>query len=140
MQIRVAESAGFCFGVQHAVDKVYEELGKGRTVYTFGPLMHNEFMVAELESRGVHVINTVGEAEKLNGVSIIIRSHGVPRDIFEALNRKNEDGTPANNIIDATCAFVKKIHRTVEDYSSRGYHTIIVGNPEQVCSSRTDGS
>ena len=68
MQVRVAESAGFCFGVQHAVDKVYEELGKGRKVYTFGPILHNETVVAELEAKGVKVIETIEEAEKLSGV------------------------------------------------------------------------
>ena len=116
MQVRVAESAGFCFGVQHAVDKVYEELNKGRSVYTFGPIMHNETVVAELEAKGVKVIDSVEEVERLKGVSIIIRSHGVPRDIFEKLDRRDADGNPINHVIDATCAFVKKIHRTVEEY------------------------
>ena len=130
MQVRVAESAGFCFGVQHAVDKVYEELNKGRSVYTFGPIMHNETVVAELEAKGVKVIDSVEEVERLKGVSIIIRSHGVPRDIFEKLDRRDADGNPINHVIDATCAFVKKIHRTVEEYSQKGWHIIIVGDPE----------
>ena len=130
MQVRVAASAGFCFGVQHAVDKVYEELKTGRPVYTFGPIMHNETVVAELEAKGVKVIDSVEEADKLEGASIIIRSHGVPRDVYERLDRRDADGNPVNHVIDATCAFVKKIHRTVEEYSAKGYHIVIVGDPE----------
>ncbi len=129
-EIRVAASAGFCFGVQHAVDKVYEELQTGRPVYTFGPIMHNETVVAELEAKGVKVIDSVEEADKLSGASIIIRSHGVPRDVYERLDRRDADGNPINHVIDATCAFVKKIHRTVEEYSARGYHIVIAGDPE----------
>ena len=130
MQVRVAASAGFCFGVQHAVDKVYEELKTGRPVYTFGPIMHNETVVAELEAKAVKVIDSVEEADKLEGASIIIRSHGVPRDVYERLDRRDADGNPVNHVIDATCAFVKKIHRTVEEYSAKGYHIVIVGDPE----------
>ncbi len=124
MIVRVAESAGFCFGVKRAVDMVYEELDKGRDVYTYGPILHNENVIAELEKKGVKIISTPEEAARLHDASIIIRSHGVGRNVFEALS------SDSNRIIDATCAFVKKIHNTVSNFSERGYHIVIIGDPK----------
>ncbi len=130
MQIKVAESAGFCFGVQHAIDNVYEELDKGRKVYTYGPIMHNENVVAELEQKGVKVIDSCRELEDINDGSVIIRSHGVTKSEYEIMNSIAANEGKQVRIIDSTCAFVKKIHRIVGEYSSNGYDIIIIGDPQ----------
>lgn len=123
MQVKVAKSAGFCFGVQRAVDTVYEQIEKGvRPIYTYGPIIHNEVVVQDLEQKGVRVINNEQELEALTEGTVIIRSHGVGRKVYEILKEK---GLPC---VDATCPFVRKIHRTVEKESMAGKQIIIIGN------------
>lgn len=123
MQIKVAKSAGFCFGVQRAVDTVYEQVDKGmRPIYTYGPIIHNEVVVQDLEEKGVQVLNSREELEALEKGTVIIRSHGVGKDIYELIQRKHL------NCVDATCPFVKKIHRTVEKESAAGRQIVIIGN------------
>lgn len=123
MQIKVAKSAGFCFGVQRAVDTVYEQVEKGiRPIYTYGPIIHNEVVVQDLEEKGVKVINSREELEALTEGTVIIRSHGVGRDIYDLIEKQGL------RCVDATCPFVKKIHRTVEKESAAGKQIIIIGN------------
>ena len=134
MEVRLAECAGFCFGVKRAVDTVYEQIKKGKTIYTYGPIVHNEEVVRELEEKGVRVIenkkellamtgtDAEGEAQKSAG-TVIIRAHGVPKEIYDILEQKGFE------CIDATCPFVKRIHRVVEKESSLGKHIVIIGNP-----------
>ncbi len=123
MKIELAESAGFCFGVRRAVDTVYRLLDeKGKRVCTLGPIIHNEQVVADLEKRGVRVADDPGEVSGDGEEILVIRSHGVPRDVVESLEKH---GTAYE---DATCPFVKKIHKTVSEYSERGYHIIIIGS------------
>jgi 4-hydroxy-3-methylbut-2-enyl diphosphate reductase len=121
LNIRLAESAGFCFGVQRAVDLVYEEIKKGGNIYTYGPIIHNDMVVEELSSKGVRVIETPEELKNLPEGTIIIRSHGISRKLLEELS------SYGHKIIDATCPFVEKIHKTVSKYDDR--HIIIIGNP-----------
>ncbi len=123
MEVKLAECAGFCFGVKRAVDQVYEQIETGKTIYTYGPIVHNEEVVKDLEAKGVKVIETREELEQLEAGSVIIRAHGVPRDIYELLEKKGLE------CIDATCPFVKRIHRIVEKESNEGKHIIIIGNP-----------
>ncbi len=123
MQIKVAKSAGFCFGVQRAVDTVYEQIEKGvRPIYTYGPIIHNEVVVQDLEKKGVKVLNSQQELEALEEGTVIIRSHGVGRSIYEILQRKNLQ------CVDATCPFVRKIHKIVKKESLLGKQIIIIGN------------
>ena len=123
MQIKVAKSAGFCFGVQRAVDTVYEQVEKGiRPIYTYGPIIHNEVVVQDLEEKGVKVLNDRQELENLSEGTVIIRSHGVGKDIYDLIQSRGL------NCVDATCPFVKKIHRTVEKESAAGRQIIIIGN------------
>ena len=98
----LAKSAGFCFGVKRAVDTVYEQTGK-KNVYTFGPIIHNEEVVKDLEKKGVFVINTMEELDDITEGTVIIRSHGVSSAVYEALRKKGVE------IVDATCPFVLKI-------------------------------
>ncbi|MCR5324683.1 MAG: bifunctional 4-hydroxy-3-methylbut-2-enyl diphosphate reductase/30S ribosomal protein S1 [Lachnospiraceae bacterium] len=127
MMIRIAKSAGFCFGVSRAVNSVYEEIKNDAPVYTFGPITHNETVVSELSAKGVKIINTIEEAEELSDSTIIIRSHGVSRDIYERLKALEVRNV---KIVDSTCAFVKKIHKTVEEESLDGRHIIILGDAD----------
>ncbi len=123
-EIILAKTAGFCFGVERAVEKVYEEAEKGGVIHTYGPIIHNEEVVRDLHDRGVRVIENEEEIDQIKEGTIIIRSHGVSRQIDEKIR-----GTGLN-CVDATCPFVKRIHRIVENKSAEGYHIVIVGNPD----------
>ncbi len=131
MEVRLAECAGFCFGVKRAVDTVYEQIETGKTIYTYGPIVHNEEVVKDLEEKGVSVIENKDELLAMeaasegedNHATVIIRAHGVPREIYDILEQKGFE------CVDATCPFVKRIHRIVEKESKAGKHIIIIGNP-----------
>lgn len=121
MEIQLAKTAGFCFGVKRAVDMVYEQAGKGN-VYTYGPIIHNEEVIHDLEEKGVHVIETIEELNKLKEGTVVIRSHGVEKNIYNLIKTNSLD------LVDATCPFVKKIHNIVDKDSAEGKRIIIVGN------------
>ena len=120
-EVILAKSAGFCFGVKRAVDTVYEQTGK-KNVYTFGPIIHNEEVVKDLEKKGVFVINTMEELDDITEGTGIIRSHGVSSAVYEALRKKGVE------IVDATCPFVLKIHNIVKQESANGKQIVIIGN------------
>ena len=120
-EVILANSAGFCFGVKRAVDTVYEQTGK-KNVYTFGPIIHNEEVVKDLEKKGVFVINTMEELDDITEGTVIIRSHGVSSAVYEALQKKGVE------IVDATCPFVLKIHNIVKQESANGKQIVIIGN------------
>ena len=125
MEVIVAKTAGFCFGVKRAVEQVYEQIEKAdRPVYTFGPIIHNEQVVEDLAQKGVRVIDTEEELEAVRDAIVIIRSHGVGKHIYDLLERIGV------TVVDATCPFVKKIHRIVQEQQAAGRRVIIVGNPE----------
>lgn len=121
--VNIAESAGFCFGVKRAVDTVYQQIDKQDTVYTFGPIIHNEEVVNDLDKKGVKVINNLEELNDSTKGTIIIRSHGVSKEVQEEIEKSNL------TVVDATCPFVKKIHRVVAKESEAGRHIVIIGNP-----------
>ena len=122
MDVIVAENSGFCFGVKRAVDSVYEQMEKGGKIDTYGPIIHNEQVVGELEKKGVQVIRSVEELKDIGEGTIVIRSHGVTREIADILKKQGLD------IVDATCPFVKKIHRIVEDESRSGKYIVVIGS------------
>lgn len=123
MNVTVAKTAGFCFGVKRAVDKVYEQIESGDgPIYTFGPIIHNDEVVKDFESRGVRVLESEDELKKVSGGTVIIRSHGVPEKIYRLI------GERGLNLVDATCPYVKKIHNIVRRESADGKHIIIIGN------------
>ncbi|GAA0268754.1 4-hydroxy-3-methylbut-2-enyl diphosphate reductase [Faecalicatena contorta] len=128
MKIVRAKTAGFCFGVKRAVETVYNELqeeaGSGPRIYTYGPIIHNDEVVKDMEKRGVKVLRTEAELESLTEGTVIIRSHGVPEYIYKKME---EQGL---TVIDATCPFVKKIHNIVQRESRAGSYIVIIGNPE----------
>ena len=122
MEVILAKSAGFCFGVRRAVDTVYEKIESGEPIYTFGPIIHNEEVVRDLKERGVVVVNDIEELSGKTTGTVIIRAHGVEKGVDEAIRQLGFD------IVDATCPFVLKIHRLVERYSAEGCQIVIVGN------------
>lgn len=125
MEVKTAKSAGFCFGVKRAVEKAYEVAGEKQSgVYTYGSIIHNEEVVGDLEKKGVTVLNSEEELKALAEGTVIIRSHGVPRKIYELLQEKGLD------YVDVTCPFVLKIHRIVERESRAGRHIVIIGNKD----------
>lgn len=109
LEILMAKTAGFCFGVTKAVEKVYENIGKYENLYTYGPIIHNESVVNDLEKKGVFVIRNEKELENINGGTIVIRSHGVSEEIYGLIEKQN------CQCIDATCPFVKRIHKIVKE-------------------------
>jgi len=121
MKVILAKTAGFCFGVKRAVDTVYEQVGKG-DVYTYGPIIHNEEVVKDLESKGVRVVEDENELRALSSGTVVIRSHGVERRIYDVIKENSLE------LVDATCPFVKKIHNIVDKDSAEGKQIIIIGN------------
>ncbi len=120
-EIKVAESAGFCFGVDRAVKLVYNEIEKGeKKVATLGPIIHNADVVNDLKSRGVRIVDSVSEL--LPGEEAVIRSHGVGKDVYSQLE---EHGNP---YVDATCPFVARIHNIVREKTAEGYFILIAGD------------
>lgn len=122
MEVILAKSAGFCFGVKRAVDTVYEQIGTGRHIVTFGPIIHNEEVVKDLEEKGVQVIETEDELKNLKDATVVIRSHGVPKRIYDIIEAQGLE------CVDATCPFVKKIHDIVAKESAAGSTILIIGN------------
>lgn len=122
MEVIVAKTAGFCFGVERAVEKVYQQTENNKKIYTYGPIIHNEQVVKDLEQKGVTVLNSLEEIKTVKDGTIILRSHGVSEEVCA---RIEEEGLEC---IDATCPFVKRIHKTVEKESLNGRKIIIIGN------------
>ncbi len=119
MSVTVAKSAGFCFGVSRAVELVEQAGKRGSRVFTLGPIIHNRHVVARFKALGVHVIDTPEEAGPED--TVIIRSHGVSRDVYRRLEARGA------NIIDATCPFVKRIHGIVSRAEEEGKLPVIIG-------------
>ena len=122
MEVILAKHAGFCFGVERAVEQAYEQIRMGKKLYTYGPIVHNEEVVKDLERRGVQVIDTPGQLAAVAEGTVIIRAHGVPKKIMEMTDREGI------TCVDATCPFVKRIHNIVEKESLAGKKIVIVGN------------
>ena len=123
LKVKVAESAGFCFGVKRAVNTCYETAGSAKgPVYTYGPIIHNEQVVEELKEKGVQVIADETQLETITEGTVIIRSHGVSEKVQEDILARGLQ------IVDATCPFVKKIHRIVREKSLKGADIVITGN------------
>ena len=119
MEIRLAKTAGFCFGVNRAVELTYNLLDEGHKVATLGPLIHNPQAVADMERRGALVVDTVDDIP--TGYEVIIRSHGVPRSIYDTLEQR---GLVYH---DATCPFVKKIQNIAAKAEAEGAVLLVAG-------------
>jgi 4-hydroxy-3-methylbut-2-enyl diphosphate reductase len=127
VKITIAKSAGFCFGVKRAIDLAQDIASKNSDVYTFGPLIHNPQEVARLEKENIKVIEDYSKIEK--GV-LVLRTHGIPLDIYENLSKKENI-----KIVDAACPFVKKAQDIIKELSKDSEQIVIVGekkHPEVV--------
>ena len=124
MKVELAKSAGFCFGVEKAVNTVYEEAKKNdESVYTLGPIIHNEEVVKDMKRRGVAAVN-IEDLNSLPKGTVIIRSHGVSKDVYNFVKQSG------HRVVDATCPFVKKIHAIVSVQSGKKKTVVIIGNPK----------
>ncbi|MGI6071898.1 MAG: 4-hydroxy-3-methylbut-2-enyl diphosphate reductase [Lachnospiraceae bacterium] len=127
MKVKLAKSAGFCFGVKRAVDAVYKEIEAAdgnRRIYTYGPIIHNDYVVADLKDKGVIIIERPEDISAISSQTLIIRSHGVAESIYELAAKHDV------LVCDATCPFVKKIHEIVRKRSLEGDHIVIIGDPD----------
>ena len=123
IRVIVAESAGFCFGVKRAMDIVEKQISEGiKPIYTYGPIIHNEEVVKDLEARGVKVLESEAELLTVRGGTVILRSHGVARRVYDLLNERKI------RYVDVTCPFVSKIHQIVQEQNRNGRRVIIVGS------------
>lgn len=120
IKVTVAKSAGFCFGVDRAVKMVYSELEKNTKVATLGPIIHNQDVVNDMQAKGARIISSVDEL--FDDETVVIRSHGVGREIYEQIAAKG------NRMLDATCPFVSRIHKIVAEKSAEGYFILIAGD------------
>ena len=124
MEIIVAENSGFCFGVKEAMKKTQETIkenkGKGRRIYTYGPLIHNTQVTRKLEKQGVRCIDSLEEI--MEGSIVIVRSHGVPKSFYQQAEQKKIE------VVDATCGHVRKIQETARQNYEKGKKVIIIGN------------
>ncbi len=124
IQITVAESAGFCPGVNAAIEKAIDLASKkNKKIYTLGQLIHNNDVIKELEKRGIKAINSLSEITDPKNSILVIRAHGIPPELEEEIKLKNID------ILDATCPLVKKVHMIITHYREKGYKTVIFGDP-----------
>ena len=126
MNVELAKTAGFCFGVKRAVDTVYQQIEqyRGEKIFTYGPIIHNEEVIKDLRSHGVEVLNDEEELKTADADVVVIRSHGVAKYIYDILEERGI------TCVDATCPFVKKIHKIVVEKSAEGSYIVIVGNGE----------
>ena len=121
MRILLAKHSGFCFGVSRAIGLVNEAAEANTRVFTYGKIIHNEGVVRELASRGIFAVDSVDALSA--GDTLVIRAHGAPPEVFSACEAKGV------HVVDATCPFVKRIHRIVEKAAATGERVAILGRP-----------
>ncbi len=120
--IQVAKTAGFCFGVNRAVEMVTKLAKQGSKVATLGPIIHNKQVVEDLKASGVSICDNVQNTPA--DTTLVIRSHGVPKSVYDVLNEKQV------SFVDATCPFVEKIHKIVAKAAAENLPVLIAGDPE----------
>ena len=121
IKVITAKRAGFCFGVKRAVNMAFAAAGMGERVYTLGPIIHNPQVIKKLKTVGVHPVESV-DGRKIG--TLIIRTHGVPRETSEKLGKKKY------KVLDATCPFVKKAQNYAKLLRDENYQVVIIGDKE----------
>ena len=123
MEVVLAAHAGFCFGVNKAVNCVYDLIDTNKkNIYTYGPVIHNDQVVSDLENKGVRVIDNEEDLYKISDGIVVIRAHGVPKRICDNLD------SLGIQYVDGTCPFVKRIHNIVMEQAKKGDQIVIVGS------------
>ena len=120
MNVKIAKEAGFCFGVKRAMKMAWDELEENSSIYALGPLIHNKQAVEKYEERGLVTVDNISDIP--NNKSVIIRSHGVSKNVYDEANDNNL------NVVDTTCPFVRKIHAIVNEFYENGFKIIIIGD------------
>ncbi len=120
MQIKLAKTAGFCFGVNRAVDRLYQMVKSGESVCTLGPIIHNPQVIDDLKSKGVVIANSIDEIPQ--NTKLVLRTHGVEKQVIDELKARGYE------YWDAACPFVKKIHKIVTDNSDENSVVLIAGD------------
>ena len=121
MRVLFAKHSGFCFGVSRAIELVNGAAEQNARVFTYGKIIHNEGVVAELEARGIRAVESLDALSA--GDTLVIRAHGAPPEVFRTCEEKGV------RVVDATCPFVKRIHRIVEQAAGNGERVAILGKP-----------
>ena len=124
MEVIISKNAGFCFGVERAINTALKTLENEEIVYSYGPLVHNQQVVDYLEDKGIITVDSIGGLIGKDTGAVIIRSHGLPKHTIEEIEKLGF------KIVDCTCPFVKSVHKKVSEYSSKGYNIIIVGDKD----------
>lgn len=119
LKIRVARSAGFCFGVRRAIDIALEAAGKQADVYMLGDIVHNEYVVDQIKKAGIRVVESIDDIDQ--GV-LLLRAHGTVPDMYAEAERRGL------RVVDATCPMVLEIHRIVRTLAEEGYQVVIIGD------------
>ena len=125
MEILVGKTAGFCYGVQRAVDGSIKQIKENNndTIYCLGELVHNKQVVSKLQEKGISFIEDLEEIEEKNA-KIIIRAHGVAKEVYEKAKKKKID------IADYTCPKVLKTHLIAEEYAQKGFYIVLCGKKD----------
>ena len=121
MEVILAKTAGFCFGVKRAVEMVYENVSKDN-VYTYGPIIHNEEVVKDLQNKGVKVLASEDDLLENPSGTVVIRAHGITEETYTTVHNAGHE------LVDATCPFVLKIHKIVREAYDRGDFVVIIGD------------
>jgi (E)-4-hydroxy-3-methyl-but-2-enyl pyrophosphate reductase len=119
LKIRVARSAGFCFGVRRAIEIALEAAGKQADVYMLGDIVHNECVVDQIKKAGIRVVDSIDDIAQ--GV-LLLRAHGTMPDVYAEAERRGL------RVVDATCPMVLEIHRIVRSLADEGYQVVIIGD------------
>lgn len=122
LKVKVAEFAGYCYGVERAINNVEEALKSGKNVYSLGPVIHNPQVVEGFKKRGLEVAENPEDIPA--GATVVIRSHGVPPGILNELKMKNV------KVIDATCPFVRRAQLVARKLKNQGYQVVVIGETD----------
>ncbi|HOK62555.1 MAG TPA: bifunctional 4-hydroxy-3-methylbut-2-enyl diphosphate reductase/30S ribosomal protein S1 [Soehngenia sp.] len=124
MEIIISKHAGFCFGVERAINTALETIKNEEIVYSFGPLVHNQQVVDYLKDKGIITVDSIEDLKDKEVGAVIIRSHGLPKHTIEEIEKLGF------KIVDCTCPFVKSVHKKVSEYSDKGYNISIIGDKD----------
>jgi 4-hydroxy-3-methylbut-2-enyl diphosphate reductase len=124
VEVIISKNAGFCFGVERAINTALKTVESEEIVYSYGPLVHNQQVVEYLEDKGIITVNSIDDLMSKKTGAVIIRSHGLPKNTIEEIEKLGF------KIVDCTCPFVKSVHKKVSEYNNKDYNIIIIGDKD----------
>ena len=120
-QVRIARRTGFCYGVREAIDYARISAAEGKLTHTLGQVVHNEGVIAQLESAGIRTVDTLDDVD--NGAAVVIRAHGVTPEVMSRAESKGLE------VIDGTCTWVLQEQRELQKLVDEGYTIVLLGTP-----------